>query len=158
MIIDLNELKHIKENNPGKRIVLSSGTFDLFHANHLSYLNKVKEFGDVLVVVVASDKRTSASKGEKRPIFPQQDRAEIVNGLKVVDYVFIDTGEKANGELDQAFADVFDTLRPDVFVTANDEWRNYQQIMGGAELVILPRVTGGRYGSTSEIIEYISNS
>ena len=51
MIIDSSELSDIRKKNKGK-IVFAMGAFDLFHYEHLRYLQAAKELGDVLVVGV----------------------------------------------------------------------------------------------------------
>ena len=48
----IREQKHL-----GKRIVLATGVFDLFHEEHGNYLHKAKQAGDVLVVTIESDAR-----------------------------------------------------------------------------------------------------
>jgi cytidyltransferase-like protein len=157
MVIDFNALANLRNQYTDKKIVLSSGTFDLFHLNHLNYLKAARKYGDIMVVMVSSDKRVRLSKGDHRPIYPDTDRAGIIDGLRPVDYVFIEPGKKKRGgKFDQIYSDVFANLKPDVFVTANEDWQNYTYIMGGTKLVVLPRVTGGYHPSTSAIIEHIS--
>ena len=46
----------------GLKIVLTSGTFDLFHVGHSRYLEKAKQYGDFLVVGVDSDKKVKGKK------------------------------------------------------------------------------------------------
>jgi len=48
----------------GLRIVLTSGTFDLFHIGHAQYLEKAKALGDVLIVGVDSDEKVRKRKGQ----------------------------------------------------------------------------------------------
>ena len=155
MIIAYDDLAALRSHYANKKIVLSSGTFDLFHVNHLHYLQALRDYGDIVVVMVAGDARVAASKGVQRPIVPAQDRVEIIDGLSAVDYVFIEPGTNKRGQVDPVYASVFEQLKPDVFVSANEEWREFQEIMGSAELVILPRKTTGHHKSTSAIIEHI---
>ena len=70
-----------------KRIVFTNGCFDLLHIGHVRYLEKAKTLGDVLVVGVNSDSSVRKLKGRRRPILPEQERAEILSGLGCVDYV-----------------------------------------------------------------------
>lgn len=60
----------------GKKLVLATGFFDLFHAEHLNFLAKAKAVGDTLVVAVESDERARAAKGEGRPIETQSVRCQ----------------------------------------------------------------------------------
>jgi cytidyltransferase-like protein len=152
MIITFDDLAGLRAQYADKKLVLSSGTFDLLHVNHLHYLKALRDYGDIVVVMVASDARVAASKGSARPIIPEADRAELLDGLKAIDYVFVEPGASKRGEVDPVYADVFARLQPDVFVTANETWGDFKQIMGNTELIILPRVASGAYSSTSAII------
>lgn len=73
----------------GAKIVLANGCFDLFHVGHLRYLRGAAALGDVLVVAVNSDEQASKLKGEGRPHTPQDERAEIIAGIRCVDFVTI---------------------------------------------------------------------
>ncbi len=72
-----------------KKIVLANGCFDLFHVGHIRYLSGAKALGDCLVVALNSDEQVRRLKGEKRPLSPERERAEIVSALRFVDYVTI---------------------------------------------------------------------
>lgn len=63
----------------GKKIVLATGFFDLLHAEHLNFLQKAKEAGDILIVAVESDERARITKGEGRPVEPQTVRCQKVS-------------------------------------------------------------------------------
>ncbi len=71
------------------KIVLANGCFDLFHVGHLRYLLGAADLADVLIVGVNSDDQARRLKGEGRPHTPQNERAEIVAGLRCVDIVTI---------------------------------------------------------------------
>ncbi len=62
----------------GRRIVLATGFFDLFHAEHENFLKKAKGEGDVLVVAVESDERARMLKGEDRPVETQSLRCQHI--------------------------------------------------------------------------------
>ncbi len=67
------------------RVVLTGGVFDIIHPGHIHTLNSAKELGDVLVVVVATDK--TAEKMKKRmPLHNQTQRKILVNALSMVDW------------------------------------------------------------------------
>lgn len=70
-------------------IVFTNGCFDILHKGHVSYLQKAKELGDILVVGLNSDRSVKALKGEERPINPQEDRAYLLASLECVDFVII---------------------------------------------------------------------
>src|SRR5712692_1315381 len=73
----------------GKRVVFTNGCFDWLHHGHTRYLAAAKKLGDVLLVAVNSDRSVRTLKGPTRPIFPQEERAEILAALEAVDYVTI---------------------------------------------------------------------
>jgi len=73
----------------GQRIILANGAFDLLHVGHVRYLQGAKALGGKLVVAVNSDSSVRALKGEDRPIFPENERAELVSALADVDAVTI---------------------------------------------------------------------
>ena len=72
----------------GKRVVFTNGGFDLFHVGHVRSLRHARALGDHLVVAVNSDASVRRSKGPGRPLFPQEERLEIVASLDCVDTVF----------------------------------------------------------------------
>lgn len=69
---------------------MASGTFDILHTGHAFYLEEAKKLGGTdaeLFVVVATDKTVENHK--RVPIMNQQQRAELISKLKVVDEVFV---------------------------------------------------------------------
>jgi glycerol-3-phosphate cytidylyltransferase len=68
-----------------EKIILTYGTFDLFHVGHLNLLNRLRELGDKLIVGVSTDD-FNLQKG-KSTIIPYEQRAKIVQSLKCVDEV-----------------------------------------------------------------------
>lgn len=91
MLIKQNELDDLlkKLKQEGKTVVTTNGCFDILHVGHVRYLEKAKSFGDVLIVALNSDKSVKSIKGESRPINNELDRAEVLSGLKSVDYVVL---------------------------------------------------------------------
>lgn len=91
MLLDREKLGEIVEElkKQGKTIVFTNGCFDILHVGHLKYLNEAKRQGDILIVGVNSDSSVKKLKGETRPINNQFDRAEILGGLKAVDFTTI---------------------------------------------------------------------
>jgi rfaE bifunctional protein nucleotidyltransferase chain/domain len=72
-----------------KTVVWTNGIFDLIHAGHVRSLRDAKSLGDILVVGINSDASARAIKGPSRPMMPQQDRAELLGALEMVDHVVI---------------------------------------------------------------------
>ena len=67
--------------------VCISGYFDPLHVGHLEYINKAKELGDYLVVIVNNNHQCKLKKGKF--FMDEKDRVEIVKNLKSVDEVFL---------------------------------------------------------------------
>jgi len=67
------------------RVVITYGTFDMFHIGHLKLLRRLKEMGDKLIVGVSTDE-FNALKG-KRTLIPYDQRSAIVEAIDCVDLV-----------------------------------------------------------------------
>ncbi|HEX4133285.1 MAG TPA: adenylyltransferase/cytidyltransferase family protein [Bryobacteraceae bacterium] len=72
-----------------KTVVWTNGCFDLLHVGHIRNFRDAKALGDVLIVGINSDSSVRAIKGDSRPIVPQEERAELIAALEMVDYVTI---------------------------------------------------------------------
>ena len=68
-----------------KKIIITYGTFDMFHIGHLKLLQRLKSLGDILIVGVSTDEFNNI-KG-KKTLIPYDQRAEIVENIKHVDLV-----------------------------------------------------------------------
>ncbi len=79
--------RRLKKNK--KKIVTYNGSFDILHLGHIKSLEEAKKQGDVLIVLLNSDKSVHAYKGPNHPIISQQERAQILAALACVDYVVI---------------------------------------------------------------------
>ena len=96
----------------GERLVLANGCFDLLHVGHVRYLEGAASHGDILVVALNDDDSTRALKGSGRPLFPEEERAEMLLAMRSVDYVLIFQGETVDG--------VIRGLRPDIHAKGTD--------------------------------------
>lgn len=87
---DLNEMVTLAAGLRARkfRVGLTSGCFDLTHYLHLVYLEKCRRECDFLVVGVDADALIRGFK-DKNPVFPEHQRAAMINALKCVDAVFI---------------------------------------------------------------------
>lgn len=81
----LVSLKKLKAQ--GKKIVVRNGSFDLLHLGHVKSLQEAKAQGDILVVLLNSDKSVKSYKEPGRPILPQEQRAKMLEALECVDFV-----------------------------------------------------------------------
>jgi len=102
------ELREIikKLKAEGKRVVLANGCFDLIHGGHISYLESSKSRGDILVVAVNSDRSIKKIKGEKRPIYPEKERLEILEAIEHIDYLMVFDENTVDGILRELHPDV----------------------------------------------------
>ena len=71
------------------KTVFTNGCFDLLHVGHLRYLQEARALGDKLIVGLNSDASVKRLKGQERPIVPQDERREMLLGIKPVDEVII---------------------------------------------------------------------
>ena len=133
----------------GRRIVFTNGCFDILHAGHVSYLNRARLLGDILIIGVNSDVSVSRLKGLTRPINPLCDRIQVLAGLNSVDYLIpFDEDTPIN---------LIQIICPDVYVKGGDYTKEtlpeapiVEQLGGVVE--ILPFVENR---STSSMIERI---
>ena len=100
------------ERAGGAAVVLANGCFDILHVGHVRYLRDAASVGDILIVAVNDDASTTELKGAGRPITPQDERAEIVAGIKGVDYVLIFSGRTVDH--------IIEALKPDIHAKGTD--------------------------------------
>tara|TARA_A100001015_G_scaffold245618_1_gene281636 strand:- start:46 stop:453 length:408 start_codon:yes stop_codon:yes gene_type:complete len=97
--------------------VCISGYFDPLHVGHLEYINKAKELGDYLVVIVNNNLQCKLKKGKF--FMDEKDRVEIVKNLKSVDEVFLSVDK------DRTVSKSLEKLKPSVFANGGDR-KNYE--------------------------------
>jgi rfaE bifunctional protein nucleotidyltransferase chain/domain len=134
----------------GRRVVLCHGCFDPLHFGHLLHLRAAREFGDVLVVTVTAD--TFVAKGPGRPIFSEQNRAEMLASLRIVDRVGISEAATA--------VDMLKTVLPDVYVKGIDYVNSVSEMLKGEiacalELGIEVRFTTTHKSSATKIAQRV---
>lgn len=138
-----------RRRSRGEKVVFTNGCFDILHAGHITCLNEAKKMGDILVVGVNDDQSVKRLKGEDRPINTVEDRMNVLESLKSVDYV-VPFSEDTPIELIKC-------ITPDVLVKGGDYKEN--EIVGadfvkehGGKVVVIPYIEGK---STSETISRI---
>jgi len=91
IVIPTERLREVAEGwrAANQSIVFTNGVFDLLHSGHLQLLEDSAAQGDVLIVAINSDASVRRLKGPERPIYPENERAEILLSLKWVDAVSI---------------------------------------------------------------------
>ena len=143
------KIDHLRRE--GKKIVFTNGCFDILHVGHTGYLKEAKKMGDILVLALNSDESVRSLKGERRPLVPESERADVVASLESVDFVTI------FDELTPL--SLIEYLKPDVLVKGGD-WAE-DQVVGresvkkwSGKVVIIPEIKGS---STTNIVEKIIN-
>ena len=90
------------------KVVLACGVFDLFHVAHLRHLQEASKMGDFLAVGVTKD--DGVRKGNGRPVIPENERLEIIQGLDCVDTAI----------LCKDSLEALDHFQPEVFCKGHD--------------------------------------
>lgn len=107
------------------KVVFTNGCFDLLHKGHVTYLERARAQGDLLVVALNSDDSVKRLKGPARPVNALADRMEVMAALECVDFVtFFEEDDPLK---------LITMLRPDVLVKGGD-WK-VDQIIGGREVL-----------------------
>ncbi len=112
----------------GLKVVLAGGVFDIIHPGHIHTLNAAKALGDVLVVVIATDK-TAVKMKKRLPLHNQELRCELVSCLSVIDAVII-------GNEDNIFETV-KLVKPDVIALGYDQIHQEKFISDGCKQINL---------------------
>lgn len=129
-------------------IVYTSGTFDLFHSNHLKMIKYARGLGDILIVGVSTDELVCTYK--QPPTIPFSERIAIVEALRYPDIVI------PQRTLDHT--EIVKKLNIDVFVVGDDWTGKYDYLKGlGVEVFYFPYGSGLSSSSIkSEIAEKYS--
>ena len=161
MILQFEDLKNIRIEFNNHKIVFFDGVFDLFHIGHLSVLESVSKMGDIVMIGVMSDEWVKEKKGEMRPIMNQNERAAIIDALRFVTYTLI----LANCTQRIKTSEVLMELKPDIFFTHDEVWKNkFQELnISETQLVLAKReipaiVSNVTPISTSALIEKIKRN
>ncbi len=110
------------------KVVLAGGVFDIIHPGHIHTLDAAKALGDVLIVVIATDK--TAEKMKKRlPLHNQDQRKMLVDALSVVDLSVV-------GHEGDIFKTV-DFIQPQIIALGYDQVHQEKFIIEGCKKINL---------------------
>lgn len=130
-------------------MVFTNGCYDILHSGHIDLLRRARELGDALVLAINSDDSVRRLKGSGRPIFNERERAELLAGLEMVDFVCAFDGDTP--------LEAILKIRPDILVKGAD-W-GLDEIVGrheveswGGRVVAIPLTEGQ---STTGIVERV---
>ncbi|MDE1863093.1 MAG: FAD synthase [Thaumarchaeota archaeon] len=108
------------------RIVLAGGVFDIIHPGHIHTLRGAKALGNVLVVVVATD-RTAQKMKNRIPLHNMELRRDLVKSLAMVDHAMV--GREG---------DIFKTVlhvRPNIIALGYDQIHQEKFIIDGCKKI-----------------------
>jgi glycerol-3-phosphate cytidylyltransferase len=94
------------------KVVYTSGTFDMFHSNHVKMIEYARGLGEILIIGVSSDELVCSYKNP--PTIPFDERIAIIRSLKFPDVVI------AQHSLDHE--EIVKNLNIDAFVIG-DDWK-----------------------------------
>ncbi len=99
-----------------KKIVVASGYFDPLHYGHIEYLQRSKDLGDKLIVIVNNDRQAQLKK--KFVFMPAKQRVKLVRELECVDVAVESIDD------DRTVCKTLAMLHPDVFANGGDQFNN----------------------------------
>ncbi len=90
-VVSINNIANITKElrSKGKKVVFTNGCFDILHKGHVTYLERAKSHGDILILGLNSDASVKRLKGENRPINNEDARATVLAALSCIDYVVV---------------------------------------------------------------------
>ena len=95
-----------------RKVVVASGYFDPLHFGHVEYLNKARELGDQLVVIVNNDRQAQLKKGFA--VTPAEQRVRLIRELRCVDAAVISVDD------DRTVRRTLEMIQPDIFANGGD--------------------------------------
>lgn len=147
-IQDIQSLVPIRQSlkDHQKKTVFTNGCFDILHRGHIHLFHEAKKLGDILIVAVNDDSSIRKIKGPTRPIFPLEERMEVLDAIADIDFLVSFSEETPRK--------IITSLLPDVLVKGGD-WKP-QEVVGkkeveqaGGEVITIPYLP---HHSSSDII------
>jgi glycerol-3-phosphate cytidylyltransferase len=126
-----------------RKVILTYGTFDLFHVGHLNLLRNLRQLGDYLIVGVSTDS-FNAQKG-KKTVIGFDDRMDIVRSLKCVDLTIPEHGWEQKAHDIARFG-------VSVFGMGSDWTGHFDELKALCDVVYLPRTEGISSSSLKECL------
>jgi cytidyltransferase-like protein len=135
-----DRIRHLTENgfiennrksltNRGRaelRVVLAGGVFDIIHPGHIHTLKAAKDLGNVLVVVIATDKTAQKMKN-RIPLHNMELRRDLVRSLSMVDYAIV-------GYEGDIFKSV-EIIKPNIIALGYDQIHQEEFIVDGCKKI-----------------------
>ena len=138
MIVAFEELGELRG-----RVSMVDGGFDPLHAGHIAYFREAAALGLPVLCNLAPDAWVER---KHPPLLPQDERAQVVDAIRFVDYVHVADGPTV---------DTLRALRPRYYVKGTD-WRDRlpdEETEACRELGIEVVFLDTMLGSSSELVE-----
>jgi len=117
-----------------KKVVITYGTFDLFHEGHYRLLKRAKELGDYLIVGVTSEKYDK----ERGKLNVAQSLAERIENVKKTGFADLVIVEEYEGQK----IDDIQKYNADIFAIGSDWIGKFDYLKEYCEVVYLERTKG----------------
>ena len=119
-VLELGELSEIISRIKSKKGVVGicHGYFDVLHAGHLKHFEAASKLCDILIVTVTPDQYIN--KGPNRPVFPAEQRAELISGMACVDYVGVNKWASA--------IEMINMLKPTILIKGQEYESNAEEV------------------------------
>ena len=128
-------------------IVVASGYFDMLHFGHIEYLEKSKQLGDKLIVIVNNDRQARLKKG--KVLMSARERIQIVRALRCVDIAIESVDE------DRSVCKTLAALHPHIFTNGGDQTNDAIPEASVCQALNIKMVDnlGSKIQSSSKLIE-----
>lgn len=139
-IIEYKELLSLLQKLENQKIILTGGCFDIFHYGHLTFLKNAKKLVGIIMIALEPDEFILKRK-KRKPLHKQDQRAEILASLGIVDYViklpFLQSDDK--------YFSLVKLIKPQIIaVTEGDPQLknklNQAEIVGGKVITVCKKV------------------
>ena len=152
IIYSLEHLSIKMNDIRNKKIVLTSGCFDILHVGHLEHLKKAKSYGDILIVCLSNDEQIKALKGDNRPVNNYQDRLNLFKTIPYVDYIIL--YEETDIKKEETLDNIMNIVHPDYWTKGDDYTENgiREKHPSLKHIILIPNI---KDKSTTNIIKKI---
>ena len=148
-------LKAQQFKESGKKVILTSGCFDILHVGHLENLKIAKSLGEILVVCLSNDEQVRKLKGSTRPVNNYEDRINLFKTISYVDYIVLYS--ESNIETEETLDQIMKTVQPAIWAKGDEyiEAKIREKHPSLDKIVLIPTIVNK---STTNIIKKINLS
>ena len=120
LIYSMDHLKTILRmiDSQNKKIVLTSGCYDIIHVGHLHNLKESKKLGDILMTCLTNDLDIVKLKGVNRPINKYKDRINLFKTIPYIDYIIL--YDELNIKKEETLGEIMKTINPYCWTKGSD--------------------------------------